>query len=450
MRPQSISPAAVPEISGDVAGLNSAAEAFGKAAGDLETDSGAVILAWKGITSDIYNAPESPAAAQSIPMIEAPLATISANLSTMQSTLTTAATAVKELQDERTRLLTAIQNYNNAVDDYDEDDDESGSVARNLANRRSKILSEIATFRFRIATEDSSLSMTMNGIKAPAPKLPGGTIIAGQPAGNRASFYGPTASAGATAESYVDEDGVYHAGAGARAEATLFGAEAAGSWDSGMGVFSGSASLEAGASAEAVARFTAGWTTGVHGEATAEAKVGVEATAQGNYQLGLLNVGANGRAFAGAEAKANLGLDVGPDGVSARAGGSAFAGAKAEGQVAVGVSGVTGTVGADVRAGIGVNANVDATVSYKKVNVKVDVGAALGVGMGVKFDISIEPEKIVKDVTKAFGSSIGEVNKTIGDGAKFVGNAVGDGAKAVGDGAKAVGNFVKDHAPWPF
>lgn len=452
MSPTPIMAASVPELSGDPGALSTAADVLTGLTPTVDTTTTDLVTTWKGVDTDAYDAPEAPAARQSIPKIEAPMKTISTNVNSVGSQLATAATTIKSLQERRTQVLAKVSGFNSTVSAYKVDDDPNRIQSRELGSERSDIIAEIQQLKNDIDTNKTELAATLAALKAPDPKLPQGKIVAGERGGNYGDVHGPNAQASTMAESYVDEEGVYHAGVGAMAKAELGSAEAAGEWNTAYGDYAAGASIGVGAEAEAHAAMNASWMTGVHGEAGASASAGVKANANASGSYSVFHGSASGEAFAGAEADARMGVDVGYDGISADAGLSAFAGARAQGEVEAGISGASGKAGIDGRAGIGFDANVSASVGLNETKVKFNVGGAIGLGGGVSVDVTVKPKEIVKDVVDLVGfdsdAAMKKANQVAGNAAHKVADTAGDVADKAGDALGKAGSALGKLKPW--
>lgn len=430
MSPSPVMVSSIPDLSGDPGALSGAAEVLSGLGPKINTATDSVVQAWKGVDTEAYDAPEAPAARQSIPKIDAPMKTISANLESVGSTLSTAATTIKTLQERRTRLIARVSSYNSLVGLYEPDEDTGNAEARELTNKRADLVADIRLLTSDIDAHKSEVASSLAAIKAPDPKLPEGTITAGEAGGNYGDVHGPNAEASAMSESYTDEEGAYHAGAGAMAQAQLFGAEAGGEWNTAYGDYTAGASVDVGAQAEAHAAMQASLLTGFQGEVGASASFGARGNANASAEYGLLHGNASGEAFVGGELEGKAGLNVGYDGISANANVSAFLGGRIEGEAEVGISGASVKGGLEGRAGIGFEASGDVSIGLNETKVKFNVGGAIGLGGGFSVDVTIKPKEIVKDVADLLGfdsdAAMKTANQVVGQAADAVVDKAGD------------------------
>ena len=201
---------------------------------------------------------------------------------------------------------------------------------------------------------------------------------------------------------------------------------------------------------------------GINGlQAEGSARVGVEATARvsGSYTSPSVNIGgvpmnasvnadASVTAKAVAEASGRVQITANPPTavVEGEVGASAVVKAEANATVKAGPFGLTANAYAS--AGAEARAFVKAGYSDGKLSLGFGLGAALGIGAGFNVGITIDVKQIgqaavglVKDAGKAVANVAKDVGKAVGNAAKDVGKAVSNAAKDVG---KAVTNVAKD------
>ncbi|MQA09834.1 MAG: hypothetical protein GEU98_15045 [Pseudonocardiaceae bacterium] len=175
---------------------------------------------------------------------------------------------------------------------------------------------------------------------------------------------------------------------GAKAEASLFKADAKGATQLGDVTVAGSAEVKA-LSADAGASAGIG-RDGAFGQAKAGAYL-LDASARGSAHYGIAEVGGSARGYVGAEAGAEG--SIGPKGVNV--GANAFAGAKAVGDVHGDVGGVGAGVTGEAWAGAGAEAN--ATLGQNEDGEwKIGAEAGIGLGVGAKLggEVTIDPQEI--------------------------------------------------------
>ena len=136
-------------------------------------------------------------------------------------------------------------------------------------------------------------------------------------------------------------------------------------------------------------------------------EVGVSATAEVHGDAGFVDGSASAEARIGADASVNAGLSLDmQNGLSGEISGQAFAG----GEVKLEAGGEIGdtidaNVGVDLKAGIGIEAHGDVEISRDRVGVDVEIGATLGIGLDVKVDVSVSPTGLIDDIGDTYDAA---------------------------------------------